>query len=764
MKAKNKLRILNPLLLALLCAVVVMTVGYFLYTLRDSAVYFENESKSIAQRYSLQTVDAIERESGGIFDEAQRIAADVANVSGFEQMDVFGNEKVQQYGMDCLQFLKAGEAEYRYGERVGSITAVEVQSLIQGGVFGVSEIYTDFALGVPCVAAYCPVTGNSEVDGVLAFYQVQNVFVGGSVLNELTQYYCFAEQDGTILESWKADGFKEDVSHNIYTYLYNISESKPETDPIINATKERISGAYTLRVDSEDYIVSCIPLSRFGGDSFVVQIYRVHDLLQSEHTLYDKMFGSAVFLAIVAVLVLIAFVAVKFSSSKQLAIMDEYDPLLGCNSYNKFIRDAEELLSINRFAHYAITYFDINKFSYLKDQLGPDAYEATLRYVSTVVKKMAGDNETYGHVMDDIFVMLLHYSDIQELSDRIKLLGALVGAYELLRSRNYNLTLAVGVYLVERERTFHIQDMIDRAAIAQKANRTINDRHFIIYDASIRSSYIREAEVEAKMEYALKNNEFKLFFQPKYSIGQDRLEGAEALVRWYDEATKSYVAPDSFIQVFEVNGFIAKVDRFMFLEVCRFMSEATSRGEHLVPISVNVSRVTATQPDFLAYYVKTKDEFKIADGFLKLEFTESFAYENYETLEKIVTSLKSNGFLCSIDDFGSGYSSFKILKELPMDELKLDRFFLRSGVEPGKDEILLQTVITLGKSCGMVVTQEGVETLEDLKRLERYGCDVIQGFYYSKPLPMSDFLDFMNEDTSLSGITSLYEAARKQKL
>ena len=179
------------------------------------------------------------------------------------------------------------------------------------------------------------------------------------------------------------------------------------------------------------------------------------------------------------------------------------------------------------------------------------------------------------------------------------------------------------------------------------------------------------------------------------------------------------------------------------------MQAAASRRDPVVPIAVNVSRVTATQEDFINFYIGNKQKYNIPDGFIILEFTESFAMEDYDTIERIVNKLRQNGIRCSIDDFGSGYSSFNILKNICMDELKLDRFFLEKGLDDDRDNKLLMTVISLAKSLGMKVVQEGVETREMYERVAAMGCDVLQGYYYAKAIPIEEYKVFITTNTSI---------------
>ena len=245
---------------------------------------------------------------------------------------------------------------------------------------------------------------------------------------------------------------------------------------------------------------------------------------------------------------------------------------------------------------------------------------------------------------------------------------------------------------------------------------------------------------------AVAEEQFYVFYQPKYNIQEKQPDGCEALIRWYNPERDEYMKPDVFLPLFEANGFIVKLDHYVFEQVCLYIEDAVMNGLPLVPVSVNVSRMTAIAGDFIQFYSQTKKKHNIADHFITLEFTESFAYEDYEVLRDTVGLLHQCGFKCSIDDFGSGFSSYNILKELPMDEIKLDRFFIKKGFSHDRDLKVLSSVISLARELRMKVTQEGVETQGELELLKSLGCQVIQGYFYSKPLALVDYTGFLEND------------------
>lgn len=760
---KSKAQYIIKCVLPLFIGLIILTVlVYNFYLLSAGADYFGNQAKDIAQQYSLQATESVQNEIAYAFTKVNKVASEVATVSGFEQMDLFGKSKAEEYGFISLQFLKEGVPEYRYGYGVGFSSVAEVQNLISSGQFGATGIYNDNSLGTPCIAVYCPVYGSAETDGVLVYFAVSELFKGEDDLNEHTKYYFFSSIDGDIIKSKISDGMKTDVSHNVFTYLYALTESKPEIDPIEQQTKSKVGGAFLIHIGGEEYVATSVPIRSLNGECFVLQLFDANQLMQGEYALYDRVLVVSVFLAVFAVLAVIFSIIIMRSDKIRLNRVTDIDPVLGCNTYKKFVYDATKLLEQNRFSKYAVIYFDIYKFHYFREQIGVKEAETAIEFVSNICKQMTDINESFGHVIDDSFVMIMHYSDMTELSERIKLMGALMSKYLTSNKLGMDLKLSVGVFLVETEQRNDIQKMIDCAKIAMQANSKFTENPYTVYDSAIATSYLQEAELEAKMRTTLKNRDFKLFFQPKYNIENDRIDSAEVLVRWYDPNLGSYIAPDSFIHVFEANGFVSELDHYVFEETCRFLQHLTVEGEKIVPLSVNVSRATAIKPDFLNFYIEKKKEYGIADDFITLEFTESFAAESYDLLETLLTKLKINGFKCAIDDFGMGNASLIAVKELSVDELKFDRALISKGKNSEKDNAILKMLINVSKELGMNVTQEGVETREDMNRLKALGCDVIQGYYYAKPMHIIDFIDFVKGNTSLAAISNQKPSRPKQ--
>ena len=258
-------------------------------------------------------------------------------------------------------------------------------------------------------------------------------------------------------------------------------------------------------------------------------------------------------------------------------------------------------------------------------------------------------------------------------------------------------------------------------------------------DEVVRTGAIEEAEDEA-----LENGEFKVYLQPKYQYhGEDaEIVGAEALVRWID-MNGQMKSPEEFIPVFEENGFIMELDQFMWEEVCKLLRRWRSEGRKLIPISVNVSRTYLSKYDVVDYISRLIEMYEIPIEYLPIEITETA--ENEETLSS-AKRFKDRGFTLMMDDFGSGYSSLSMLKDTPFDVLKLDRLFLVEcmGNEHGKK--IVTHVISMGNDIGLDIMAEGVETKEMADFLYSQGCDVSQGFFFSRAISIPEFEKLLDKE------------------
>lgn len=293
-----------------------------------------------------------------------------------------------------------------------------------------------------------------------------------------------------------------------------------------------------------------------------------------------------------------------------------------------------------------------------------------------------------------------------------------------------------------------IESIIDKADTARKAGKVgINPRRICVFSSEMEDSSQNEKDIVFDMERALKENEFIVYYQPKFLFNSEKIIGAEALIRW-NHKKRGLLTPSYFIPFFEKNGFIEKIDLLVFENVCQFLdrwnkSQKDKKEKQALTISCNLSRVQLYKPDVAKLYKDIASKYEIAPSTIEIELTESLMMDNKERLLKAMNEIKNAGFSISVDDFGSGFSSLSLLKDIPANVLKLDKEFLNSQNDTKKEHIIINSVINMAKELDMQTVAEGVEDKEQATVLKQMGCDIVQGFYYAKPMPTSDFNDLL---------------------
>lgn len=295
----------------------------------------------------------------------------------------------------------------------------------------------------------------------------------------------------------------------------------------------------------------------------------------------------------------------------------------------------------------------------------------------------------------------------------------------------------VGVYLVQPGEN-DVEQLYNNAMIACEMSGEEAEGKIAYFDVEMNNQKLWERKVEDDMERALINREFQVYLQPKISTKEEVLGGAEALVRWI-HPTEGFIPPNRFIPIFEKNGFILKLDDYMLEEIAKVQAGWLAEGRTLVPISVNVSRAHFTREDLAEHICAIVDKYQVPHDVIELELTESAFFDDKKVLLNTVQKLRKAGFQVSMDDFGAGYSSLNSLKELKIDVLKIDADFFRGAEAEERGLFIVSKVIELAKKLNMKIVAEGIESKEQVEFLTGQDCDLIQGYFYAKPMPVAEF-------------------------
>ena len=291
-----------------------------------------------------------------------------------------------------------------------------------------------------------------------------------------------------------------------------------------------------------------------------------------------------------------------------------------------------------------------------------------------------------------------------------------------------------------------LKNIISNANLARKEAKKPEKADVIVYDEAMGVTLLKEVKYANDMEDAFRNKEFVVYMQPKVDLRQHKIIGAEALIRWI-KPNGEIIYPNEFIPVFEKNKSITLLDYFVYDEVCKYLAERMKKNEPVVNVSVNVSRVHLQAIDDMVYYVKgLLKKYKIRPEYLEFELTETMSTEKVEDTIEMLNKLRELGVKVSMDDFGSGYSSLNLLTKLPLDVLKLDKEFLKDFEADSDEKIIIPSIIDMAKKLKLEVVCEGVETKEQVEFLRDVDCDIVQGYYYSKPVPLDVFTSMLDDN------------------
>lgn len=412
----------------------------------------------------------------------------------------------------------------------------------------------------------------------------------------------------------------------------------------------------------------------------------------------------------------------------------EHDPLTDLYNRATFFLETRRMLDNHPDARFVLVRFDIDHFQTYNAFWGEEEGDRLLIYLANSIRRLAKTLSpcAYGRINADIFCLCAPY-------DKALLEEETARSCAALETFNpeYRIEPSFGAYVVD-DPSEKIQVMYEMATLAAQECKGSCLQHLCYYQEELGRKTLEEQRIVNEMQIALDSGQFEVYLQPKYNLKTDRPYGAEALIRWR-HPERGLLSPGLFIPVFERNGFIGKVDAYMWEEVCRLLRKWRDAGQNPGLISVNVSRVNMYNPNLVEVLVDLVRKYDIPPQLLHLELTESAYMENPEMMASTVLALQQSGFSVLMDDFGSGYSSLNTLKDIPVDVLKIDMKFLSDSTDAARGESILASVIRMAGWLDTPVIMEGVETVQQVKLLKSIGCGYVQGFYFARPMPVADY-------------------------
>ncbi|MCM1161831.1 MAG: GGDEF domain-containing phosphodiesterase [Roseburia sp.] len=601
----------------------------------------------------------------------------------------------------------------------------------------------DLGDGVGTAMYVMPVIFEGEKLGEMVGLQPMTDMLKGyafEYLNEIGDTFLIG-MDGEILVSQSREfDIKPEAEENIFDLLKGLD---------LKGTDD-VEAIDSMQKDLNNHTTSRIILSTGRGAVYaasqqiegVEKFYLFHCYRETvfNERVYPVLYRSVASVLIIVTAMLCLLIYVWFCLRRNINIIEKLayeDPITKGKNLNYFTEKASRIISEGKRTNFAVARFDILNFRYINEAYGHSKADDLLTIISMEGNKVFQDKELCIRMTADHFVVLLKSKDdyktkIQEFIDNINIRAIESGII-------YPIKLKCGIYQIRNDDR-DIDQILDRANAARKS-LVGNEKELIsFYSDKIINDMRMADKIESDMDKALMNREFKLFLQPKWNIEKDELYGAEALVRWI-KPDGTVVYPDQFIPVFESNGFIEKLDFYMLTNVCRMLHNLQRAGMPVFPVSVNQSRRLWDNPGYVEHVGQILKRYQVPSNMVELEVTETVFFEERDKMLAIIHALKEKEVLLSMDDFGSGYSSLNLLKDVPFDVLKIDREFFSESVTSQSSTWILQKIIEMAEGLNIRVLCEGVETKEQVELLGKLGCKYVQGYYYSEPLSMAAFLE-----------------------
>ncbi len=564
-------------------------------------------------------------------------------------------------------------------------------------------------------------------------------------LTKLLKNIDFKEQDPiTIIDSQGRFIFHQDPSQILETYTPKNPKYKNQTSAMIATLTEGI-----IETEATDGKPIDLLFTKIEGTNWTLG-YKIPKTIFQNY--FSGMKKSIIHMLLISLVTMIALVIIEgllfnFIQKKQLFTVN-YDSITYLWTRQHFEKEATRLIRHNKRAKFMLIECDIRNFKFINQNYGVKQADKLIRFYSKLLNRACSEmHGIIGRGFADHFYLLTKVTSvnnamaafkkqIEKITDEIK-------KYEIPFFPKYGITF---LRPDEKNNNATIQSLIGQASFAKS---TIKDSHltpYSIYNSKLLKKINEETLIEASMEEALKNKEFFVLYQPKISLSTEKIVGAEALVRW-NSSKLGFLAPDRFIPLFERNGFITKLDYYVYDEVFAFLDKMIERGEEPIPISVNMARNHNKPQKFIHDFMEIFNRHKVPAKYIQLELIER-SFMSSETMKEIINSLHKKGFSVAMDDFGSGESSLNVISKIPVDVLKFDREFLLSSTNKNgeldkKTAKFIEILVELSKSLEKETVFEGVETKAQRDFLKSINCDQAQGYFYSKPLSEQEFLKFV---------------------
>lgn len=691
------------------------------------------QGSQLAQRQIEKDLDVL-----NIFSNYYASNPDIPNEEKMKNLlDEMENQKF--YTMAIVDI--NGNAENTKGDKFSVKDREFFKNSIKGKKYVSSPYVDEVNKSIKKIAISVPLLNNDKVVGVL--YCTYNINTLMKLINisfyENNSISYVVKNNGTIILHPQGDS----LSKNIYKLLKQDNDIQ-EVNRLKKELQENKTGATVLNMLEERRYLGYATMDNGNSENNYIKdwnlIFSIPETVVFSNS--KQIINRAVYAVLSIVLIFIAIIFyiiyIKKSNEKEILSLAYEDKVTYIGNQNKFYRECSKYLLDKPSLNYIIVYFDINNFKMINDTFGYEFGDNLLITIAKALKEELTEGEVYARLSSDYFAIFCDYKNGR--NKIIRKLDNIRSNIESNLSIVFEISLCVGIYFVE-EGEVDIQKAVNKANMARSVAKGKNI-NYAIYNEDVRNKFSEESMILDDIKIALVKNQFEVYYQPKFSLVTGEMIGSEALIRW-NHPEHGFISPAVFIPIAEKSKLILKIGRFVFERVCNDLYEWKKQGKKIVPVSVNLSRVELYQPDIVKFINKTIKMYNLSSDFIEIEITETVAINELNILKNVLNELRTYGFSISMDDFGTGYSSISCLRDMPIDILKLDKSFLGGIEHDERSRNIAKSIVSLAKSLDLVVIIEGVESKEQAELMKQFGCDLVQGFYFARPMPAKNFLDLL---------------------
>ncbi|WP_195262915.1 GGDEF domain-containing protein [Clostridium sp. 1001275B_160808_H3] len=717
--------------------ILMLIIGVFLFSYHNRRLsdLIDKEARAKLKNVSSQNVIAMQAEIEAKQKVLESLAKSIEDINSNKILNIVENFKIysKAYGFYNMGIIDKDGICYTTLGEVLDLSKYDYYKNGMNGISGVSKSYfsedKQFMLNIFTF----PIYNGNDVEMILtATYKSDDFY---NILN---------------IDSFNGEGKSVVVDklgnlvsnpNKIYDRDFNVfNKLKVEDSELYKVVQENISreesGFISCNYEEEDYLIYYEPLNI--NDWYLISYVPNRRVYQNADIIFRGIHIESALFYITFILAAGIFILSYNKYQKKISYLIFIDELTKERNYQCLRLHFENMKQIDR-KNKSLVVFDIDKFNVINIMHGTDIGDNVLKYIVRIFKEVLPNDELYKDKADG-FIGIIYHADKEEIIKKLNMLDYRIKT-DIERNEVIPIKISMGICSLDNSESLH--RVYSNALIAKREIKDKMNQSYKFFDERNKKTIIDNKRIESEFPEALKNDEFEVWYQPKYDIRNKKICGAEALIRWRKK-DGSLISPAKFIPVFENNGQIIQLDEEVIRKVCKDIKEMSYLGYEIHPISINLSRLHLEYQGIVERIEALLEKYDIDSSKIAFEITESVFINNNDKLNSIVDELHKLGFKVEMDDYGTGISALSSISRSSFDTLKLDKSFIDNIGNP-KMDIIIKSTIDMAKKLNMKIIAEGIETQEQVEFLIANNCFIAQGYYFSKPVPKNEYISLLSK-------------------